>query len=94
MPVVTEEGTVIPHSTIERPWPTGALDLAHDSTLGRHTRKVFTIWMLVFGLVGSQMAWILRPFIGAPGTPFTWFRERNSSFFESVWHHLTTLLGG
>ena len=85
----TVEGETVP------PWPVGALDPAlENQALGRHTRKVFTIWMMVFGLVGSQMAWILRPFIGAPGKPFTWFRERGSNFFESVCNHLQTLLGG
>jgi hypothetical protein len=86
-PALSGEGDVA------MPWPTGALDAAlANQSLGRYTRRVFTIWMIVFGLVGAQMAWILRPFIGAPGTPFTWFRERGSNFFESVWHHLTHLV--
>ena len=39
----------------------------------------------VYGLVGAQMAWILRPFVGRPGMPFEWFRHRGSNFFEGVW---------
>ena len=76
---------------VAMPWPTGALDQTEDSALGRHTRKVFTIWMLVFGVVGAQMAWILRPFIGSPTAQFTWFRPRGSNFFESVWNHIIYL---
>jgi hypothetical protein len=53
---------------------------------------VFAIWLLVFGLVGAQMSWVLRPFIGSPDTPFTWFRPRMSSFFEAVFHALRRLL--
>jgi hypothetical protein len=51
----------------------------------RHVRIVFVCWMAVFAIVGSQMSWVLRPFIGEPDVPFQWFRERRSSFVESVW---------
>jgi len=59
--------------------------------LGAPARIVFRIWVVVFGLVGAQMAWVLRPFIGDPGAEFSWFRPRQSSFFESVWTHVTHL---
>ena len=52
----------------------GPLDQAGDHVLGSHVRTVFRIWIIVFGLVGAQMAWVLRPFIGTPGQAFTWFR--------------------
>jgi hypothetical protein len=72
---------------IEEP---GALEPLEGYVLGKQVKAVFNCWVVIFGLVGAQMAWILRPFIGAPGTPFEWFRERQSSFFESVFR---TLLG-
>ena len=34
---------------------------------------------------------LLRPFIGNPDQPFTWFRERDSHFFEAVWHAVVNL---
>ena len=40
--------------------------------------------MIVFGLVGAQMGWVLRPFVGNPNLPFTWFRGRESNFFQAV----------
>ena len=46
--------------------------------LGRHVKVVFGCWMIVFGLVGAQMSWILRPFIGSPDMEFAWFRPRGS----------------
>jgi len=49
-------------------------------------KVVFRIWIIVFGLVGAQMAWVLRPFIGNPALPFTWFRPPSSNFFEAVVH--------
>lgn len=84
-----EQGEVV--STISR--PPAAIDRIENQAFGRHTRRVFTIWMFVFGLVGSQMAWILRPFIGTPGQEFAWFRERGSNFFVSVWTQLQNLFG-
>ena len=31
---------------------------------------VFVIWIMLYGIVGEQMGWILRPFIGNPELPF------------------------
>lgn len=59
----------------------------------RRSNAVFYVWMAVFGLVGGQMGWVLRPFIGSPDMPFTWFRPREASFFEGVFRSLKTLLG-
>lgn len=52
---------------------------------------VFRIWIVVFGLVGAQMAWVLRPFLGSPHAVFTWFRPRSSNFFEAVIYALQHL---
>jgi hypothetical protein len=32
----------------------------------RARRRVVWMWIIVYAFVGSQMAWTLRPFIGAP----------------------------
>ncbi len=69
----------------------GPLEMGHDQWLGNHVRKVFACWVVVFGLVGAQMAWLLRPFVGDPSRPFEWFRERDSNFFEAVWTCLANL---
>ena len=60
--------------------------------LGRHTRLVFGCWAIVFALVGAQMGWVLRPFIGNPAQPFEWFRPRQSNFFEAVLNAIRALL--
>jgi hypothetical protein len=60
----------------------------------RRVKAVFVCWLIVFGVVGAQMSWILRPFIGAPDRDFTWFRPRESSFFEAVFNTLHRLLAG
>jgi len=38
------------------------------------------------------MSWVLRPFVGSPQLDFTWFRPRQSSFFEAVLKSLRMLL--
>ncbi len=65
----------------ERP---GAIDPIVGQAYGFNVRLVFGIWIIVFGIVGAQMGWILRPFIGSPGQEFTWFRQRDSNFFQAV----------
>ena len=70
-----------PHAPARTP---GALEWLERRAVGRHVRMVFRIWVVVFGLVGGQMAWMLRPFIGNPTTPFTFLRPRESNFFEAV----------
>lgn len=53
---------------------------------------IFRIWIVTYALVGAQMAWILRPFIGVPEQAFTFFRQRDSNFFEGLWDALRALL--
>lgn len=60
----------------------GALDAVGHTH--RKAKSVFQIWTLVFGLVGAQMSWVLRPFIGSPNLPFEWFRDRESNFFLAL----------
>jgi hypothetical protein len=72
------------HQTPMPPRLPGALDPLEGHVLARHVKTVFRIWVLVFALVGAQMSWVLRPFIGAPDKPFTFFRERGGNFFQAV----------
>jgi hypothetical protein len=71
----------------------GALDRLDDRPPGVQVRLVFRIWVLLFSLVGAQMGWVLRPFIGHPDMPFSFFRPRSSNFFEAVFQTLRTFLG-
>jgi len=48
-------------------------------------RLIFTVWTIVYAVVGAQMGWILRPFIGSPWNEFELFRARDSNFFEGLW---------
>jgi hypothetical protein len=83
------EAEVAPDVTAPPPpsprYPTpGALERMRAQRLDPRVRTIFRIWVVVFGLVGAQMSWILRPFIGDPSKPFTFLRDRESHFFQAV----------
>ena len=61
-----------------------AIQSSPKQPLNQHVKKVFACWVIVFGLVGAQMGWVLRPCIGSPKLPFQFFRPRESNFFEAV----------
>lgn len=71
--------------------PPGALERMRERALDPRVRTIFRIWVVVFGLVGAQMSWILRPFVGNPQQPFTLFRQRESHFFQAVFEALRNL---
>ncbi|MDG4832567.1 hypothetical protein O7627_25125 [Solwaraspora sp. WMMD1047] len=52
------------------------------------------IWIVLFGFVGTQLAWTLRPFFGDPGQPFGVFREVGGTFYADVLRTLGDLFGG
>jgi len=68
--------------------------LPKPPTADTNAKRVFWAWLVVFALVGAQMSWVLRPFIGTPAKEFAWFRPREGSFFEGVLKSLRTLFGG
>ncbi len=95
--ILDEEPEPAPGDTTELPpilQTTGALARVPGYSPGQNVKTVFRIWILVFGLVGAQMAWVLRPFLGNPNLPFHWFRLRESNFFEAVGTAARHLLGG
>lgn len=53
--------------------------------------KILQVWILVFGFVGTQMAWSLRPFVGEPGLEFQVFRQQEGNFYRAIWTSLVEL---
>jgi hypothetical protein len=47
-------------------------------------RNILFAWLVVYAFVGTQMAWSIRPFFGAPGEPFVLMRYDGGTFYESV----------
>jgi hypothetical protein len=61
---------------------------------GANMRKgVLLFWMFVYAFVGSQMAWTIRPFIGAPYSPFELFRQLGGNFYTDVLQSIGEILG-
>jgi hypothetical protein len=55
--------------------------------------RVVFAWLVVNLFVGSQMSWIFRPFIGAPGLPLQFLRDEPlaGNFYEAVLRSLQAL---
>ena len=56
-------------------------------------RSVMRFWIVLYAFVGSQMAWTLRPFIGAPSMKFELFRQLGGNFYSNILVSLGEMLG-
>jgi hypothetical protein len=56
-------------------------------------RRVLVAWLAGNLFLGSQLTWILRPFIGSPGLPVEFLRPNafDGNFYETVFHSLLRL---
>lgn len=45
---------------------------------------VVRVWFVIYGVVGLQMGWLLRPFVGSPGLPAEFLRETEGNALEGV----------
>ncbi len=59
------------------------------------SRRVLWAWMVTHGVVGAQLSWVLRPFVGNPTLPVRLFRDDawTGSFFEAVLDMTTARMG-
>ena len=72
------------------------MNLIDKEKLGQAVKnryKLITGWLFLFGFVGSQLAWTLRPFVGTPEEPFALFREIESNFYIQVIYIIGKFLG-
>ncbi len=86
-----DESSITPESPAPADMNTGINTSPEQPRPEPSSRAVFAIWIILYGLVGAQMGWILRPFIGNPDLAFQWFRPRTGNFFASLLHHLGRL---
>jgi hypothetical protein len=56
-------------------------------------RWLLYLWIVVYAFVGSQMAWTLRPFIGAPSIGFELFRQLGGNFYTNIFASIGEILG-
>jgi len=59
-------------------------------------RRVLFAWLAGNLLLGSQLAWMLRPFIGAPDLPLEFLRPNalQGNFYEAIFRALKQLFAG
>lgn len=55
--------------------------------------RILQFWLLLYGFVGSQLGWTLRPFFGSPGR-FEVFRPKDGNFLTGVFQALGHILSG
>lgn len=69
------------------------MEIPHPADEG--TGTILGVWVVIYGAVGVQMAWLLRPFIGHPSATFEWFRVRTgaSNFVIGLFENLRHLVG-
>ena len=54
---------------------------------------VVRLWIVVYAFVGSQVAWTLRPFVGAPSMQFELFRQLGGNFYTNIFASIGEILG-
>jgi hypothetical protein len=65
-----------------------------DKEGGTKIRSIILyLWILLYGFVGSQMAWTLRPFVGYPWARFELIRELGGHFYTNVFYSIGEILG-
>ncbi|MFO1499244.1 MAG: hypothetical protein U1G07_12760 [Verrucomicrobiota bacterium] len=58
----------------------------------RH-RLLLRTWSVLYIFVGIQLGWVLRPFVGHPGTAVQWFRpDAWGNAYLAVLHHMSGLI--
>ena len=73
------------HQPLARPVKQPAATTAPSMTL-------LYVWILLFGFVGTQLAWTLRPFFGSPGMAFSLYRDIDGNFYAEIFRTLSHFL--
>lgn len=63
----------------------------HQSAGNPPSMTLLYVWIFLFGFVGTQLAWTLRPFFGSPGMDFSLYREIDGNFYAEIIRTLVDL---
>jgi len=71
----------------------GLLRRAYRPLIARNPRHrwLLRVWIVIYAFVGIQLGWTLRPFIGTPNQPATFFRGGEQ---ENAYVVIARLIGG
>ncbi|WP_433300049.1 hypothetical protein ACQP2F_01975 [Actinoplanes sp. CA-030573] len=64
---------------------------ARPATQTPPSMTLLYIWILLFGFVGTQLAWTLRPFFGSPGMKFSLYRQIDGNFYAEIFKTIAHL---
>lgn len=70
-----------------------ALSVSGGGDGARARMRVVQLWIFVYAFVGSQVAWTLRPFVGAPSMAFEFLRPLGGNFYANIFVSLGEILG-
>jgi hypothetical protein len=59
----------------------------------QYRKTMIRSWLFLYGFVGSQLGWTLRPFFGNPDSFFALFRQLESNFYIHIISAIGNLFG-
>ncbi|MFT7592092.1 MAG: hypothetical protein ACI9UJ_002021, partial [bacterium] len=65
-------------------------DIADDNISYSRIKLFVKIWLIMFGLIGTNLGFVMSPFFGLPGEPFLLFTPEDHNFFT----HIISILFG
>ncbi|MCG5439331.1 hypothetical protein PSH25_003712, partial [Micromonospora sp. PSH25] len=83
-------GMLPPGYVAQRPWNNQPVRRG-EPTQRPASMTLLYIWILLFGFVGTQLAWTLRPFFGDPGQDFAFFRSIDGNFYAEILRTIANL---
>ncbi|MCA2214493.1 hypothetical protein [Jidongwangia harbinensis] len=75
-----------------RPAPAPYPRAARPATGTPPSMTLLYVWIFLFGFVGTQLAWTLRPFFGSPGMKFSLYREIDGNFYAEIFRTISGLV--
>lgn len=70
-----------------------AVESNHNAPAQRLGRMILRTWTVLYGFVGSQMAWRLSPIIGDPAQPFVFLKPSRDNFYVDLANALGATFG-
>jgi len=68
--------------------------ISEADTEGQGTRtKILQFWLVLYGFVGSQLGWVIRPIFGNTQQPFVLFREMQGNIYLDIANAISEVLG-
>ncbi|MEO7453681.1 MAG: actin-binding WH2 domain-containing protein [Fimbriimonadales bacterium] len=64
-----------------------------DTKTAPNRSSVLTLWIVLYAFVGSQLAWVTRPYFGEPDMQWQVFRTQRGNFFVDIMQAVKEIAG-